>query len=145
MVYPDQSVSDNLAVALGQCPSARRRAAGALLGSCGLSELTDSRAGTLPYGLQKRLGVAMAVATGADVVLLDEPGAGLGDSEMAGMAELIRTLRSEGRTILLVDHNMRFVLPLSDRVVVLDQGRVIFDGSPEAARSNHSVVETYLG
>jgi ABC-type branched-subunit amino acid transport system ATPase component len=145
MVYGGQSVSENLEVALGQCPAADRRSPESLLDSCGLADLAGQRSDSLPYGLKKRLGVAMAVATGAKVLLLDEPGAGLGDSETAAMSDLIRALRSDGKTILLVDHNMRFVLPLSDRVVVLDQGRVIFAGPPEEARRNQAVVDTYLG
>jgi branched-chain amino acid transport system ATP-binding protein len=144
MVFPSMSAEQNVLIA-GRRAGLTPAAGAALLDECGLSAVRAQRADSLPYGSQKRLGAAMAVATGARVLLLDEPGAGLGSEETAELSALIRRVRDSGRTLVLIDHDMSFVLPLSDRVSVLDAGRLIFDGSPSEVVNDPQVISVYLG
>ena len=100
----------------------------------------------LPFGVQKLAGVARALAVQPDLLLLDEPAAGLNHQEFSGLGELIRSLRDElGLAILLVEHNMRLVMSISDRVVALDRGRKLMEGDPTEVRQNQVVIEAYLG
>ena len=115
------------------------------LSLCGLTGLADVRAGDLPYGSQRKLGVAVALATSPRLLLLDEPAAGLSDEASGDLATLIRTVRNESVTVVVIDHDMPFVLPLADRVVVLDAGKKLFEGTPDEVRSHAKVVEVYLG
>ncbi len=111
-----------------------------------LSVKRDVSAHDIPYGFQKALGIAMALATNAPLLLLDEPVAGMTPAESDAMAGEIRRIRDqEGKTIVLVEHNMRFVMRISDRITVLDFGRKIAEGSPGDCRSNPRVIECYLG
>jgi ABC-type branched-subunit amino acid transport system ATPase component len=145
MVFGSMTVQENMVVAAGHSRWNSDEALSSIISGCGLGSLRPQVASSLPYGTQKRLGVAMAVATGARVVLLDEPGAGLSIKDLDDLASLIRFLRSDGLTVMIVDHDMGFVLPLSDRVAVLDVGKVIFDGRPEDVVNDERVISVYLG
>lgn len=112
----------------------------------GLAGQRDVLAGGLSYGYQKRLGVAIGLATRPKMLLLDEPAAGLNPEESAAFGELLRTLRVQRKlTLLLVEHHMALVMGLCDHIVVLVQGQKIAEGTPQAVRANPEVVEAYLG
>ncbi len=110
----------------------------------GLADRAGVRAATLAHGERRLLEIAMALATRPDLLLLDEPMAGLGPVSCRRLAGMVRELKTE-RTILLVEHDMETVFALADRITVLVQGRVVATGRPEAIRSNRRVQEAYLG
>jgi branched-chain amino acid transport system ATP-binding protein len=117
-----------------------------LLDLVGLTDRPEVWARNLPYGDQRRLEIARALATNPKLLLLDEPTAGMNSSETAEMTSFIRSLRATlGLTVLLIEHDMRVVMGISDRVTVLDYGEVIAEGTPEHVRSSPRVVEAYLG
>jgi branched-chain amino acid transport system ATP-binding protein len=120
-------------------------AARAALDFVGLADRAGAAASELSYGDQRRLEIARAMAPGPALLLLDEPAAGMNPAETAALATLVRALRDRGATILLVEHDMNFVMGLSDHVTVLNFGRRIFDGPPAAARRDPAVIEAYLG
>ncbi len=111
----------------------------------GLADHADSPAGALSYGDQRRLEIARAMAPEPRLLLLDEPAAGMNASETEALAVLVRTLRDTGATVLLVEHDMGFVMDISDQVTVLNFGRRIFEGPPLAVRQEPAVIEAYLG
>jgi branched-chain amino acid transport system ATP-binding protein len=125
---------------------AARERARAVLTLMGIERYADRRVDTLPFGIQKLAGVARAVAIRPRLLLLDEPGAGLNRQESTDLGVVILGLKKElGLAILLVEHNMRLVVGVSDRVVVLDSGRKVTEGSPQDVTTNPLVIEAYLG
>lgn len=117
-----------------------------LLGFLGIERYADAAAEDLPYGVQKKVEVARALAADPVLLLLDEPAAGLNDAETAELMATVRRIRDErGITVLLVEHNMRFVMGLSDRVCVLNYGSILAEGRPDEVRSDPRVIKAYLG
>jgi branched-chain amino acid transport system ATP-binding protein len=115
-------------------------------GSAGsLIAYADEIAGELPFGMARLLGIALAVASRPKLLLLDEPAAGLNDSEAAALASSIGRIREAGTSILIIDHDMAFLFPLCERVVVLDAGSLVGDGTPDEIRSDPRIIEIYLG
>ncbi len=111
-----------------------------------LAEFKDLRAENLPYGKQRELEICRAIATGADLLLLDEPAAGLNPSETTQLMDILRKIKSElKKSIFLIEHDMKLVMGISDRIVVLDYGEKIAEGSPEEIRNNPAVIQAYLG
>ncbi len=116
-----------------------------LLELLGLTRYAGSYARELPYGLQRRLEIARALATMPRVLLLDEPAAGLNPQEKKELMALIAQLREQGLTIFLIEHDMKVVMEISDRIVVLDHGVKLTEGKPVEVRNNPQVIEAYLG
>ena len=121
------------------------RTADELLEFVGLLHESERAAGTLPYGHQRRLEIARALAVQPALLLLDEPAAGANPSEAAALMDLIRKIRARGIAVLLIEHHMRVVMGLSDRVIVLHQGKVLASGTPDHVRKNPAVIAAYLG
>src|SRR5207253_10142175 len=162
-VFPTLSVFDNVRTGLhlrgtagvwsilGRTPRVsaeeRRLAAAAdeVLTFVGLAHRRDARAGALPYGEQRLVELAVALAARPRVLLLDEPGAGMTGAEKTVVSGLIRRVREQGVTILLVEHDMRMVMGISDTVIVLNGGRVIAEGAPAEIQAHPEVIRAYLG
>ena len=169
-VFPDDTVFDNVMIGLhrqGPSPGdavplgARlisgllgrdgpgerrlRERARELIDRVGLGARAQERAGSLSYGEQRLVGVALALAGEPDMLLLDEPVSGMNASETQVFVRLIRAIRESGVTILLVEHDMPMVMAVSDRIAVLNYGRLIAQGPPAAIRADPAVIEAYLG
>ena len=159
-IFPELSVADNIRVAgrdRGRLPPqalARRQGAGAsvearvseLLSMGGLADKRDVRAGALTHGDQRAAEIMMSLALRPRLLMLDEPTAGMGDQETYDIARLIRRLhRQEGLTIMLIEHDMRVVFNLADRIMVLAEGRVLAEGAPQEIALSEKVQAAYLG
>jgi ABC-type branched-subunit amino acid transport system ATPase component/branched-subunit amino acid ABC-type transport system permease component len=158
-LFPDLTVRENLALAsesrgVGHYLASMVRPEKAQLSGTGLAairefgleEHLDSLPDSLPFGQRRLVDIARAVSTGASVLLLDEPAAGLDDTESAELGELVRTLATDwGIAVLLVEHNMDLVLSVCDKVTVMVQGETLVVGTPDEVRSHPGVLETYLG
>jgi branched-chain amino acid transport system permease protein len=156
----DMATIDNVAVALAGSAGAASGAAAllsnaalagargnalALLDRLGIAAHAWDKAGKLPQGVRRRIEIARALALSPRVLLLDEPAAGLSPAEMADLSARLRILAGQGLGVLLVEHNMPFLLPLADRVICLDRGAVIAEGSPGEVRRHPAVLAAYLG
>jgi branched-chain amino acid transport system ATP-binding protein len=162
-IFKEMTLLENVLVALGDHPrysaarvllpwrryrdDERRESARAreLLRQVGLADKADGFAGALSYGEQRRLEIARALATKPKLLLLDEPAAGMNSAEKQQLMDEIVKLGESGLTILIIEHDMRFVMGVTKQIVVLNFGRVIAQGSPEEIRANAEVIEAYLG
>jgi branched-chain amino acid transport system ATP-binding protein len=111
----------------------------------GLENYRDIDAKDLPLAFQRRLEIARALALNPEVILLDEPAAGLTHEESIELINLVRQLKNEGRSIILIEHNMSVAMQVSERVYVLDHGEMLAEGTPEEIQNNQEVIEAYLG
>ena len=111
----------------------------------GLYEYRYHYANSLPYGLQRRLEIARALASQPKLILLDEPAAGMNEQETTDLLEFIRMLKKMGNTLILIEHDMRLVMNLCDRIYVLDHGTLIANGVADEIRKNQQVIDAYLG
>lgn len=137
-----------LAAILGRDGPARRGArdrAEAALDFFGLAGLAEARAGDLPHGHQRALGLAVALAAAPALMLLDEPFTGMNPEETRRMMALMRKLRASGVTLLLVEHDMQAIMGLCDRITCMSIGRLLAEGDPGEIRANPAVIEAYLG
>jgi len=116
-----------------------------LLGLIGIESHAHTLAGNLSYGILKKLEIIRALATSPELILLDEPVAGLNPSETAEVAELIRTVTADDVTVILIEHDMKMVMDLSDHITVMNFGKKLAEGTPEAIRNDPAVIEAYLG
>jgi branched-chain amino acid transport system ATP-binding protein len=116
-----------------------------LLDFVGIGHLANQIARQLPYGDQRRLEIARALATQPKLLALDEPAAGMNDTETATLGRLLQKIKASGVTLLLIEHDVKLVMGLCDRVAVLEYGRLIAEGEPDSVKNNPRVIAAYLG
>ena len=116
-----------------------------ILDSIGLKNKIHDYASNLPYGDQRKLEIARAIATDAKIILMDEPAAGMNPQESHDLLHFIKSLKKKGYTIILIEHDMNVVMNISDRIYVIDHGKRIAHGLPEEISNNHKVIQAYLG
>lgn len=159
VLFPEFSVLENILIgnhmrsrtwgplfSRSYIPESEIKRASDILEFTGLTSLKDYKAGDLPHGHQRMLAVAIALGADPELLLLDEPVTGMNLDEIKAMTDLIRALQStRGITVVVVEHNVRAVMDLCQRVIVLNFGRKIAEGSPDEVRSNEDVIEAYLG
>ncbi|EUB99317.1 Monosaccharide-transporting ATPase [Rhizobium sp. CF080] len=157
-VFPEMTVLDNIILAgqehkgtmwsrlFGSADAGLSGEADRLIEFFRLRHLRQEKAGSLSYGQQKLLDAAMAFMAGPDLVLLDEPAGGVNLTMLGNLKERLQTYnRDHGTTFVVIEHNMEFVMSLCTRVIVLAEGSIIAEGSPEEVRSNQQVIDAYLG
>jgi branched-chain amino acid transport system permease protein len=162
-LFGDLTVRDNILVALDRTRAtgiwryvlwpigvwrqnrALRRAADEVLDRYGLADFADVAPKSLPYGVQRRVEIARAMALEPSLLLLDEPAAGLNGDEVGKLSEIVRSIRSTGVTVVIIEHNMGLIMSLCERVTVLSSGKVIAEGTPAEVASAPQVIEAYLG
>ncbi|EOA03636.1 leucine/isoleucine/valine transporter ATP-binding subunit [Herbaspirillum frisingense GSF30] len=152
LVAQHQQVNTNLLAGLLKTPGYRRSEQEALqraaywLDQLGLTALANREAGTLSYGLQRRVEIARCMITRPRLLLLDEPAAGLNPQEKQELSQLIDRLRREhGVAVLLIEHDMSLIMGISDRILVMEHGKPIVTGTPDEVRSDERVIKAYLG
>ena len=116
-----------------------------VLEDIGLSEYSDTMAGNLPYGMQRKVEIARALALKPEILLLDEPAAGMNPNETKSLAEFILMLHEKGYTITVIEHDMKFIMGTCNRILVLNFGRLLSEGSPEQIQKDPKVQEAYFG
>jgi len=142
------SVRENIVVTAMGVGKSRKQAlarADELIADFGLEARADQPCSALPHGFERRVGVARALATDPSYVLLDEPAAGLNEGEIGEFAANIRGLRDRGLGVLLIDHNVKLILDVCDRIHVLVEGKTLLEGTPAEVRGSEALVEAYLG
>jgi ABC-type branched-subunit amino acid transport system ATPase component len=150
-LFRDLTVIENVETAASRSPRTKgffgpRRASREALALVGLEDLAETVVGTLAYGLQRRVEIARAIASRPHFVLLDEPAAGLNDAESDALLDVIRLLRDRLEAgILVVDHDLRLIMRVAERIHVLNEGKTLAEGTPREVRHNRAVIEAYLG
>jgi branched-chain amino acid transport system ATP-binding protein len=152
--FPDLTVRENILIGIRERATTRDQLLGSahlaaeaesIMELAGLGARPDEIAESLPYGEQRLLGVGIALTCHPKLMLLDEPCAGMNAVEVDRMIHLIEELRERGHSIIVVEHQMRFVMGISNRVMVLDHGQKLTEGTPKEVRENPQVIEAYLG